>query len=87
MSDPVDPIKALVSFLSADTAIDERTGGLVFAGEVPPNQKDSMPQSLIVVSPAGGALMTGRGYESYSDFRVNVVCYGETLREIGRAHV
>lgn len=80
MSDPVDPIAAIVNFLKDDDAVDDRCAGRVFGGGLPREQNESMPRTAIVVAPAGGGLM-GRAYQDYGDVRVDIICYGATLHQ------
>lgn len=85
----VDPIGALVTFLLDDPDVAARTENRVYGGELPAEetQSEDFPRTAVVVSPAGGGLLTGRAYENFSDLRVNVVCYGATVREAWLTHL
>jgi hypothetical protein len=74
-----DPISALVGFLKVQTPVTALGGTRVFGGELPRNENQSMPRTAIVLSPAGGGLI-GLEYQTFGDQRVDVACYGATVK-------
>ncbi|MGH3029273.1 MAG: hypothetical protein ACRDNE_00625 [Gaiellaceae bacterium] len=75
-----DPLAAVIRFLKADTAVQARTSGRVFGGELPKTEITSMPRVAVLLRPAGGGLI-GRAYQGYGDKRVDIDCYGSTPNE------
>jgi hypothetical protein len=76
----LDTLGALVTFLKADPDVASASVGRIFPGELPRNENPSMPRAAVVVKRAGGGLL-GTAYQEYGDIRVDVDCYGKTMRE------
>lgn len=70
-----DPIEALVAFLKADPPTAVLTAGRIYGGLLLRADTPGMPRAAISMRPAGGGLL-GRGYETVTDVRVDVDCYG-----------
>ena len=71
-------IAALISFLSADTALDFYVAGRIFGEELPESAVAAMPRDCIVVKTSGGAGAFGAGWQEFGDRRVDLRCYGPT---------
>lgn len=81
MSAAVDPIKGVRALLLADTDVAALVGDSVYGAEIPETLSASMPVAAIVLKPAGGPSRPGGGYQQFGAVRVDVVCYGETLKQ------
>ena len=76
----LDTIGALTSYLKAAPDVYVASAGRVFGGELPRTENTSMSRAAIVVKRAGGGLL-GTAYQEYGDIRVDIDCYGKTMRE------
>jgi hypothetical protein len=71
-----DPVVALLTLLKEDSKLDGMVKGRIYRNRVPDAQVTRMPRNLILLRPAGSSMSYGRGYQQYSDVRVDVFCYG-----------
>jgi hypothetical protein len=78
MTAAADPIAGLIGILLSDGDVATRSGSRVFGGDVP--EGTEMPQACVVLKAAGGGLI-GRGFQNYGDTRIDVYCYGESLKQ------
>lgn len=81
--DPADPIGALITFLNADTRVSALAANHIFGGELPDSENTGtvMPRQTILLADSGGASTLGGGYLPFGDQRIDVRCYGATLRD------
>lgn len=75
-----DPVKAVMTYLAADSDVAALIAGRVFGGDLPQAQAASMPRACVVVREAGGGLL-GSSWEDYGDIRLDVFAYGATPHE------
>lgn len=83
MTQPPEPIDALVVILQDDPDVAAIAAARVYGGELPRDINTDMPEASVVLTPAGGGAL-GRAYQQYGDVRVDVTCYGSTAREAAR---
>ena len=79
-----DIILGLVTFLLADTPVAALVGTRVFGIELPDSEAASMPRKAVVLTPSGGATLTGGSYVEHTGQRFDVFSYGETPFESER---
>lgn len=79
-----DTVSLVVAQIKADAGVQGIAGQDVFAGELSEATIALMPTAAVVVAPAGGP---GRpGYQRYRRTRIDVVCYGENLKQSWQLH-
>lgn len=71
-----DGIGALITYLTAQSAISTLLGTRVFGLEVPASEADDMPRKAIVINNAGG-IGEASSIDVYQH-RFDFICYGET---------
>jgi hypothetical protein len=76
-----DIVTAIVELLKADAGIAALAGEHVYGGELPPDVPALMPRSAIVVQPSGGVPFAPASTADLEAQRIDLVCYGPTLRE------
>jgi hypothetical protein len=81
----VDLNGALRTFLKADSAVATASSGRVYGQELPRTENPSMPRAAVVLKAAGG--MGGLAYLRLRNRRVDVDCYGATMREAEQLYV
>lgn len=81
--DPADPTGALIAILNADSRVSALAADHIFGGELPDSENKGtvMPRQTILLADGGGANALGGGYQPFGDQRVDVRCYGATLRD------
>jgi hypothetical protein len=87
-----DPTMGIAQFLRLDDVVNALTDGRIFRPDLEEGQDKEMPGTAIVVRPAGGGAMFGRGNLQVMDSRIDCICYGSTRlegealgREVARA--
>lgn len=73
-----DRIAALTALLKADGATAALAGARVFGGELPAAEARHMPRHAIVLTPSGGASLTGDTFVEHDTGRVDLFAYGPT---------
>lgn len=80
-----DPIAEIIALLEVDAAVIALVGDRIYGGGLSEATRAAMPQTAVVVTPAGG---TGRpGYTLTRFGRVDTICYGATLHESWQVHL
>ena len=82
-----DPTMGIVQVLRADPTLESLTGGRINRPDLEEGEDKNMPRANIVVRPAGGGAMFGKGNLQVIDSRIDVLAYGSTRLEcenIGR---
>lgn len=80
-----DPIALIVDLLAHDVGVIDLAGTRVHGGALSAATRAAMPQTAVVVSPAGGP---GRpGFMGIRRNRIDTVCYGETLHQAWLLHL
>lgn len=81
-----DPILAVMALLAADTDVAALVSGRVYGMELPEADDVSMPRYALVVTLAGGNLLTGGTWSEYGDPRFDVFAYGATRLEANQLY-
>lgn len=82
-----DPIAAVVAYLKADPDVSTRVGEHVYGGSIPRALNASMPTEAVVVRPAGGYSVYGRGTLPLGDPRMDTDCYGTSEYDSWLVHL
>lgn len=74
-----NPIVALVTFLKADSPLAAIVGTDIYGAELPNSVTESMPKSVVVISPVGSPPGPGANSNlSFMSLRLDLKCYGAT---------
>lgn len=78
----IDIIAAVCDYLLAQSDITDLVEDRVFAGEIPEDEIDNMPQKMILIQYDGG--LTVNSCLPISSPRMSFFCYGQSYFEAGR---
>jgi hypothetical protein len=83
----VNPLDGLGAYLKANGAVTTRVGTRVYWPKLPPTQNAVMPIPTIVLRPAGGYGIYGRGTLQLGDTRVDADCFAATFADSWQLHL
>lgn len=83
----LNPLDGMGAYLKADPAVSELVGSRVYWPALPRNQNDTEPSPTIVLRPAGGYGLYGRGTLALGDTRIDTDCFGATEADSWRVHL
>jgi len=78
-----DPVVIAVKIAESFVDLAQLVDGRIAGGELKPEWLASMPQSCIVMAPAGGAPI-GQDWVPFTQSRIDVRCYAPTAWEASR---